>query len=151
MFGHRTALVFSGILSMVFTQSALGPEANQLFQDQTTVALAQKEAVERALIHAENTAPLGRFEGVVLSSMDKFHPKMNLVRLDGTEIDPGAARRLFADSRAVGSEPPAVVGCYEVISARLKALECMEALKGSLDPRSSRVYYVELGEELLPP
>lgn len=149
MFGHRTALLFSGILSMLFTQSALGPEATQLFNEETKTAMAPKESVERALLHSN--APLGRFEGVVLASTDKFHPKMNLVRLDGTEIDPSAARRLFADARELGSESPAVVGCYEVVSSRLKALECMEALKGSLDPRSSRVYYVELGEELLPP
>ena len=197
MMGHRTGLLFSGILSMVFARVAI-PSA---FDGSPIQERGARELVERPLVRApeqseqdnllvnavaknRNMAPgypalsspsatrtipqtiataslhgtqkeysngrqndlQGSLDGTVLTTTAKFLPQYNLMRLDGQEIDPEAARLLFyrVQTTARSNRPEDVLGCYEVVKEKLKTLNCLDALKGSLDPASSRTYYVEL-------
>lgn len=164
MMGHRTGLLFSGILSMVFARVAI-PSA---FDGSPIQERGARELVERPLVRAseqlqkdEGESPFagqnggpgtswkaqqGPLDGTVLTTTAKFLPQYNLMRLDGQEIDPEAARLLFyrVQTTARSNRPEDVLGCYEVVKEKLKTLNCLDALKGSLDPSSSRTYYVEL-------
>lgn len=152
MMGHRTALFFSGILSMVCARAANGPETDfpPVARDVVERSLAQAPTARGNAAAQSTSASLkqsrGQWDGYALKDGEKFHPNLNLVRLDGNDIDPDAAQELFSKVLDAKQSPnPAdVVGCYEVLQSRLHTLNCMDALKGSLDPTSSRTYYVEI-------
>lgn len=205
MTGHRTALLFSGILSMVCARAAIptafdeepqsgrhelverplhregdlligasgAQELNRLTrepgglieslsrkvdtdgsaatQETNSLASVQVASIPGASSHAVLNESMGeqaqgQLEGQVISHMAKFLPQYNLMRLDGSEIDPEAARLLFnrVQTTARANKPQDVIGCYEVVQDRLRTLNCLDALKGSLNPASSRTYYVEL-------